>query len=91
MPSPGEGRSAADAVSAAREREREGRLTEAIEEYESAIAMAENPSDATVLAEALRRVAILRRHRDEPTRARELCRVSHPAFRESLEREAATS
>ena len=82
MPSPGEGRSAADALSAAREREREGRLTEAIEEYESAIAMAENPSDATVLAEALRRVAILRRHRDEPTRARELCRRSYEVARE---------
>src|SRR3979409_284936 len=82
MPSPGEGRSAADALSAAREREREGRLTEAIEEYESAIAMAENPGDATARADAVRRVAIWRRHRDEPTRARELCRRSYEVARE---------
>ena len=34
--------------------------------------------------------ASLRGHSDAG-RARELCRVSHPAFRESLEREAATS
>jgi len=82
MPSPGEARSAADALSAARECERGGRLTEAIEQYESAIAAAESVDDAPVLAEALRRLAILRRHRDEPTRARELCRRSYELARE---------
>src|SRR2546426_9201769 len=82
MPSPGEGRTGADALIAARECERGGRLTEAIEEYERAIAAAERASDATVLAEALRRLAILRRHRDEPTRARELCRRSYDVARE---------
>src|SRR5882762_9006975 len=82
MPSPGEGRGAADALAAARECERGGRLTEAIEQYESAIAAAESVGDAPVLAEALRRLAILRRHRDEPTRARELCRRSYELARE---------
>src|SRR6267143_4020257 len=82
MPSPGEDRRGADALIAARDCERRGRLTEAIEQYESAIAAAESVDDAPVLAEALRRLAILRRHRDEPTRARELCRRSYELARE---------
>ena len=83
MPSPGEGRRGAEALITARECERGGRLTEAIEEYERAIVAAERASDAALLAEALRRLAILRRHRDEPGRARELCRRSYDVARET--------
>src|SRR5439155_11953712 len=36
----------------------------------------------SVLAEALRRLAILRRHRDEPTWARELCQRSYEVARQ---------
>ena len=61
----------------ARERERAGCVTEAIDGYEEAIAAAEHGGDATVLAEALRRLAILRRHRDEPALARQLCQRSY--------------
>src|SRR3989441_11795351 len=82
MPSPGEERRGADALIAARDCERGGRLTEAIEEYERAIVAAERASDAALLAEGLRRLAILRRHRDEPARARELCRRSYDVARE---------
>src|SRR2546427_8080898 len=81
MPSPGEERRGADALIAARDCERGGRLTEAIEEYERAIVAAERASDAALLAEGLR-LAILRRHRDEPARARELCRRSYEVARE---------
>src|SRR2546426_12486347 len=82
MPSPGEERRGADALIAARDCERGGRLTEAIDEYERAIVAAERASDAARLAEGLRRLAILRRHRDEPARARELCRRSYEVARE---------
>ena len=60
MPSPGDGAvsRARDALERARERERAGCVTEAIDEYEEAIAAAEHGGDATVLAEALRRLAI---------------------------------
>lgn len=71
MPSPGE------ALSAAREQERAGCITEAIQQYEAAIATAEPAGERAVLAEALRRLAILRRHRDDPLRARELCHRSY--------------
>src|SRR5256885_16921189 len=71
MPSPGEsaGSRAGDALQRARERERAGCVTEAIDGYKEAIAAAEHGGEATVLAEALRRLAILRRHRDEPALA----------------------
>jgi len=76
MPSPGE------ALGAAREQERAGCIAEAIERYEAAIAAAEPAGERAVLAEALRRLAILRRHRDEPVRARELCQRSYAVARE---------
>ena len=60
----------------ARERERAGCIPEAIECYESAIALAEQGEEQTVLAEALRRLAVLRHHGNESARARELCRRS---------------
>jgi len=83
MPSPGEsaGSRAGDALQRARERERAGCVTEAIDGYKEAIAAAEHGGEATVLAEALRRLAILRRHRDEPALARQLCQRSYDVAR----------
>src|SRR6184192_608997 len=79
MPSPGDVAvsRAGDMLERARERERAGCVTAAIDGYEEAIAAAEHGGDATVLAEALRRLAILRRHRDEPALARQLCQRSY--------------
>ena len=79
MPSPGdrEASQATGALRAAREHERAGCMAEAIERYETAIAAAEQAGEAPVLAEALRRLAILVRHRDEPVRARDLCQRSY--------------
>jgi putative nucleotidyltransferase with HDIG domain len=47
-----------------------------MERYESAIA-AEQSGDQVVLAEALRRLAVLRHHRSDSQKARELCRRSY--------------
>jgi len=57
-------------------------MAAAIEDYEAAIAEAERAGEAAVLSEALRRLAILRRHRDETAQARELCRRSYEVARE---------
>src|SRR6266571_3283715 len=70
MPSPGETgvtdqRRAADLLHEARERERAACLPEAIACYEAAVAAAERDGEGTILAEALRRLAVLRRHRSE--------------------------
>ncbi|MBI4342452.1 MAG: tetratricopeptide repeat protein [Candidatus Omnitrophica bacterium] len=70
-------RAAADLVHDARERERGGCIPEAIECYEAAIVQAERAGEHTVLAEALRRLAVLRHHRDECEQARALCERSH--------------
>jgi putative nucleotidyltransferase with HDIG domain len=72
-------RAAADLVQDARERERAGCLLEAIECYEAAIAQAEKAGEQTILAEALRRLAVLLHQRDECERARQLCQRSHQA------------
>jgi putative nucleotidyltransferase with HDIG domain len=91
MPLPGEGRvtdladrrplggmqGGAHLLHEARLRERAGCIPEAIEGYEAAVRVAEQDGEQTVLAEALRRLAILLRHRDEAQRARELCRRSY--------------
>jgi putative nucleotidyltransferase with HDIG domain len=61
----------------ARERERAGCLSEAIERYEAAIAAADRYGEQTVLAEALRRLAVVRHHRGEADEARELCLRSY--------------
>lgn len=81
MPSRGEWRSAASTLQAARERERAGDIADAINRYEAAIAAAERAGEHAILAEALRRLGILRRHRDEPDRARELCHRSYEVAR----------
>ena len=87
MPSPGEAsiaalaRPSADWLYEARKRERAGCIPEAIECYESAIAAAEGSRVYPVLAEALRRLAVVRHHRNESGRARELCRRSYVVAR----------
>src|SRR5439155_1495389 len=70
MPSPGkagvtEQRQAADFLHEARERERAACLPEAMACYEAAVAAAERGGEQTVLAEALRRLAVVRGHRSE--------------------------
>jgi putative nucleotidyltransferase with HDIG domain len=88
MPSPGEARApgavqrGADLLQDARDRERAGCIPEAIAGYEAAIAAAERGDERTILVEALRRLAIVRHHRDESGRARELCRRSYEVARE---------
>jgi putative nucleotidyltransferase with HDIG domain len=66
----------------ARGRERAGCIPEAIEFYECAIEAAERAGEAAILSEALRRLAIVRHHRDESAQARELCRRSHDVARQ---------
>ena len=70
-------RPARDLILAAQERERAGCIAEAIERYDSAIAEAERTDEPMVLAEALRRLAVMRHQRQEFDRARELCLRSH--------------
>ena len=79
----GGGRSPADLLIAAKERERSGCIAEAIECYEGAIAGADCAAQPTVLAEALRRLAIVRHKRDEVAAARSLCNRSRDVARES--------
>ena len=74
-------RPAAELLHDARGRERAGCISEAIEAYESAVAAGERNGERTVLAEALRRLAILRHRRDETPRARELCQQSYEVAR----------
>ncbi len=83
MPSPGKtgeialanaagppaGGRAADLLHDGRERERVACLPEAIACYEGAGEAAERGGQRTVLAEALRRLAVVRRHRSETASA----------------------
>lgn len=70
-------RSAADLVAEARAHERAGCIVEAIEAYVAAIAEAQRTGPATTLAEALRRLAIVRHTREERAEARALCLRSY--------------
>ena len=70
-------RRAADLLHDARERERAGCIPEAVELFEAAIVAAERLGEQTVLAEALRRLAVVRHHRNESDAARALCARSH--------------
>ena len=85
-------RSAADLLHEARARERAACIPEAIQSYEAAIAAADAAGDPTVLAEALRRLAVVRHHRNEAAAARELCRrsyeIAHAAGNDLLAAEA---
>ncbi len=88
MPSPGETavtdqRRAADFLHEARERERAACLPEAIACYEAAVAAAERDGEGTLLAEALRRLAVLRRHRSEVAAATALCQRSYEVARQA--------
>src|SRR5256886_5871857 len=74
-------RRAADLLHEARARERTGCMPEAVAAYEAAIAAAALGGEHPVLAEALRRLAVVRHHRGESAEARELCRRSHAAPR----------
>src|SRR5687767_14160944 len=64
-------------LSEAREHERAGRVVEAIKCYESAIDVAEPARDGAVLAEALRRLGVVRRRRHEYDEAIALCQRSY--------------
>src|SRR6266849_1674560 len=81
-PPPRTRRRAADLLHDARGRERAGCIPEAIVRYESAIAAAEQHREHAVLAEALRRLAVVRYQRDDSTQARELCRRSYEVARQ---------
>jgi putative nucleotidyltransferase with HDIG domain len=70
-------RGAAELLREAQARERAARIPEAMAGYETAIAAAERSRERTVLAEALRRLAVLRHRRGASADARELCRRSH--------------
>jgi putative nucleotidyltransferase with HDIG domain len=69
--------SAADHVLRARERDRAGAVDEAIAEYKAAIVRAEETGAVQVLAEALRRLAVIRYQRNEHMLARSLCQRSY--------------
>jgi putative nucleotidyltransferase with HDIG domain len=64
---------AADLLHEARAKERAACIPEAINLYEGAISAAERNNERPVLAEALRRLAIVLHHRNESARAREFC------------------
>ena len=83
-PDPGGSQCApAGLVREARERQRAGSIPEAIACYEAAIAAAERAGKRAVLAEALRRLAVVRHHRNESVSARALCTRSYAVAREA--------
>src|SRR5438046_5471823 len=71
------GRPAADLLHDARAHERAARISDAIASYEAAIAAAEGGGEPALLAEALRRLAVIRHHRNESDQARRLCHASY--------------
>jgi len=75
-------RAAADLLHEARTRERAACIPEAIACYEAAITTAERAGERVVLAEALRRLAVVRHHRNESAVARALCDRSFAVARE---------
>ncbi|HEY3221063.1 MAG TPA: HD domain-containing phosphohydrolase [Gemmatimonadales bacterium] len=74
-------RSAADLLHEARAQERAVGLTEAAAGYEAAIEAAQR--EPTVLAEALRRLAVVRHHSNQSAEARRLCERSFTVARET--------
>src|SRR6266566_2715338 len=68
---------AAELLHDARAQERVARISDAIASYEAAIAAAEGAGEPAVLAEALRRLAVIRHHRNESDEARRLCHASY--------------
>ncbi|HUF26617.1 MAG TPA: HD domain-containing phosphohydrolase [Gemmatimonadaceae bacterium] len=67
---------AATHLATARDHERAGRLAVAAEEYQAAIDAADERLDASVLAEALRRLGAVHRRRHDVGKAIELCEAS---------------
>src|SRR3989442_6169888 len=80
---PADGRRAADFLHEARERERAACLPEAIVCYEAAVTAAERGGEPTVLAEALRRLAAVRRHPSQAATACDLCQRSYEVARQA--------
>src|SRR5437762_11560110 len=74
-------RPAADLLHDARAQERAARIADAIASYEGAIAAAESAGEPALLAEALRRLAVIRHHRNESDQARRLCHASYTVAR----------
>ena len=70
-------RRAGDLLHEARGKERAACIPEAIRLYEAAIATCERTGEKPVLAEALRRLAVVYHHRTDSARARELCNRSY--------------
>jgi putative nucleotidyltransferase with HDIG domain len=69
--------SSADLLHEARTKERAACIPEAIQCYEGAISAAERTGEQAILAEALRRLAIVLHYRNESARAHELCSRSY--------------
>ena len=72
----GPGQRAGDLLREAREQEQAACVAEAVECYKAAIAEAERAHEPAILAEALRRLAVIRYHRNETETARALCQRS---------------
>ncbi|HYU30408.1 MAG TPA: tetratricopeptide repeat protein, partial [Gemmatimonadales bacterium] len=70
-------RTAADLLHEARSQERAACIPEAVHYYETAISAAERAGEKPILAEALRRLAVVLHHRNESARARDLCNRSY--------------
>jgi putative nucleotidyltransferase with HDIG domain len=70
-------RPAADLLHEARARERATDISDAVALYEAAIGAADATGETAVLAEALRRLAVVRHHRNDSDDARALCRRSY--------------
>ena len=70
-------RTAADLLHEARSQERAACIPESVRCYEAAISTAERLGEKAILAEALRRLAIVLHHRNESARARDLCNRSY--------------
>ena len=67
---------ARDLIRTARGHELGGRLGDAGQDYEAAVAAAERESDDTALSEALRRLAVIHFRRHEPAMGRDCCNRS---------------
>jgi len=65
----------------AREYDRKGHVDDAVSAYEAAMSAADAAGDAVTMAEALRRLAVVRHRRGESSEARVLCERSHAVAR----------
>jgi len=74
-------RPAVDLLHEARASERAAAIADAMASYEAAIAAADRTGETGVLAEALRRLAVIRHHRNDAAEARRLCHRSYTVAR----------